>query len=82
MLMMIMALVLMLMMTVTLVFQCRYDDNSSSVNVGVNPEILKNTKCRNFLNLTVMYVKVYISRMEMGQRIHFWHQNLLKITIF
>ena len=23
-------------------------------------------------------VKVYISRMEMTQRIHFWHQNLLK----
>ena len=50
--------------------------------VGVNPEILENRKCRNFLTLTLMYVKVYISRMEMSQRIHFWHQNLLKIMIF
>ena len=29
-----------------------------------------------------MYVKVYISRMEMSQRIHFWHQDLPRITIF
>ena len=29
-----------------------------------------------------MYVKVYISRMEMTQKIHFWHPHLLKITIF
>ena len=29
-----------------------------------------------------MYVKEYIFRMEMSQRIHFWHQNLLKITNF
>ena len=36
----------------------------------------------NFKPLTIMYVKVYISRMEMSQRIYFWHQNLLKITIF
>ena len=28
-----------------------------------------------------MYVKVYIARMKMTQRIHFWHPNLLKITI-
>ena len=29
-----------------------------------------------------MYVKVYIFGIEMSQRIHFWYQNLLKITIF
>ena len=29
-----------------------------------------------------MILKAYISRMEMTQRIQFWHQNLLKITTF
>ena len=29
-----------------------------------------------------MYVKVYISRMEMSQKVNFCHQNLLKIMIF
>ena len=29
-----------------------------------------------------MYVKVYISRMEMTQKSQFWHQNLIKIYIF
>ena len=48
------------------------------LKVGVNPEMLKNRK----VPLTVMYVKVYISKMEMTQRIHFWHQNLLKTTVF
>ena len=53
--------------------------------VGVNPEILENRKCLNFLTLTEMYVKIYISRMEIKaliQRIHFWHKNVLKITIY
>ena len=48
----------------------------SSVKAGVkNPDISENRKCRNFQTLTVMYVKVYISRMEMSQRINFWQQN-------
>ena len=29
-----------------------------------------------------MNAKLYISRMKMSQKTHFWHQNLLKITIF
>ena len=29
-----------------------------------------------------MYIKVFISRMEMSQKIHCWHQTLLKIMIF
>ena len=29
-----------------------------------------------------MYVKIYISGMEMSQRIHFWYQILPKIAIF
>ena len=29
-----------------------------------------------------MYIKVYISGMEMSQGIHFWYQILIKITIF
>ena len=28
-----------------------------------------------------MYIKVYISGMEMSQRIHFWYQILLKMMI-
>ena len=52
------------------------------LKVGVNPEIWENRMCRNFETLTVMYVKLYISGMEMSQRIRFWHLNLLKITIF
>ena len=39
-------------------------------------------KMQNSVTLGVMYVKVYISRMKMSQRIQFWHQNLLKIMIF
>ena len=29
-----------------------------------------------------MYIKVYISGMEMSQRIHFWYQFLLKMLLF
>ena len=29
-----------------------------------------------------MYVKIHISKLGMSQKIHFWHQNLLKITFF
>ena len=29
-----------------------------------------------------MYIKVYIFGIEMSQRIHFWYQILLKLTIF
>ena len=29
-----------------------------------------------------MYIKVYISEMEMSQRIHFWYQILLKRWFF
>ena len=49
--------------------------HQSSGKVGVNPDILKNRKCRNFQTLTIMYLKVYIYRMEMSQRIYFRHQN-------
>ena len=37
----------------------------------VNPEIVKNIAHSNFLIITVKYIKVYISGMEMSQRIHF-----------
>ena len=49
---------------------------------SVNPEILKNIACCNFLIITVMYIKVYISGMEMSQRIHFWYQILPKCWFF
>ena len=29
-----------------------------------------------------MYIKVYISGMEISQRIHFWYQILLKMLTF
>ena len=38
---------------------------------GVNPEIMKTIARCNFLIITVMYIKVYISGMEMSQRIRF-----------
>ena len=38
---------------------------------GVNPGIVKNIKRSNFLIITVMYIKVYISGVEMSQSIHF-----------
>ena len=41
------------------------------VKGSVNPEIVKNIARCNFLIITVMYIKVYISGMEMSQRIHF-----------
>ena len=34
---------------------------------------LKHIECCNFQTITVMYIKVYISGMEMSQRIHFWY---------
>ena len=43
---------------------------------------LKHIECCNFQIITEIYVKVYISGMEMSQRIHFWYQILLKIMIF
>ena len=36
---------------------------------SVNPEIVKNIARSNFLIITVMYIKVYISGMEMS--LHF-----------
>ena len=38
---------------------------------GVNPEIVKTIARCNFVIITVMYIKVYISEMEMSQRIRF-----------
>ena len=46
---------------------------------GVNPEIVKNIARCNFLIVTVMYIKVYISGMEISQRMRFWYQILLKL---
>ena len=51
-------------------------------NGGVNPEIVKNIARCNFLIITVIYIKVYISGMEVSQRICFWYQILLKILCF
>ena len=45
-------------------------------------KFLKHIECCNFQTITVMYIKVYISGMEMSQRIHFWYQILLKMMIF
>ena len=49
---------------------------------SINPEIVKNIARCNFLIITVMYIKVYISGMEMSQRIRFWYQILPKMLIF
>ena len=48
------------------------------------PEIVKNiASCySNFLIITMMYIKVYISGMEMSQRVRFWNQILPKIVVF
>ena len=57
-------------------FKFRYFKISSRncpFNRGVNPEIVKNTACSNFLFITVTYKKVYISGMEMSQKICFWY---------
>ena len=43
---------------------------------------LKHIECCNFQIITEMYIKVYISGMEMSQRIHFWYQIVLKIMFF
>ena len=43
---------------------------------------LKHIECCNFQIITEMYIKVYISGMEMSQRIHFWYQILRKMMIF
>ena len=49
---------------------------------SVNPEIVKNIASCNVLIITGMYIKVYISGMEMSQRIRFWCPVLPKIVIF
>ena len=41
---------------------------------------MENRECHIFETIT--YVKVYISRMEMSQRIHFWYQFLPKLRFF
>ena len=53
----------------------------------MNPEIVKNIANCNFLIITLMYIKVYISGMEMSQRIFFFfffflYQILPKMVIF
>ena len=46
---------------------------------GVRTQIfLKHIECCNFQNITVIYIKVYISGMEMSQRIFFWLSNFTK----
>ena len=42
------------------------------LKVSVNPEIVKNIASCNFLILTLMYIKIYVSGMEMSQRIRFF----------
>ena len=49
---------------------------------SVNPEIVKNIARCNFLIITVMYIKVYMSGMERSQTIHFWYQIWPKMLIF
>ena len=48
---------------------------------SVNPEIVKSIARCNFLIITVMYIKVYISGI-MIQKIRFWHQLLPQKLIF
>ena len=43
---------------------------------------VKHIECCNFQTITVIHIKVYISGMEMSQKIHFWYQILLKLMIF
>ena len=50
--------------------------------MGVNPIFFKHIECLNFQTITVMYKKVYISGMEMSQKIYFWYEILLKILIY
>ena len=54
----------------------------SNIKGGVNPFFLKHSECCNLQSITVMYIKVYISGMEMSQRIHFRYQISLKMMIF
>ena len=50
---------------------------------GVNPNFFENIwSAVTFQTIAVMYIKVYISGMQMSQRIHFWYQILLKMLIF
>ena len=41
-----------------------------------------NIECCNLKTILVMYIKVYISGMEMSQKIHFCYQILLKMLFF
>ena len=55
------------------------------LRAGCEPNFVKTYRVLyNFQTITVMYInfKVYISAMEMSQRIHFWYQILLKMLIF
>ena len=52
------------------------------VKGSVNPIFLKHIECCNFQTITVMYTKVYISGMEMSQRILLRYQILPKMMIF
>ena len=45
---------------------------------SVNPEIVKNTARCKFLIVTVMYIKVYISWIEMSQKNPFLISNFTK----
>ena len=56
--------------------------NSRKGGGGVNPEIVKTIARCNFVIVTVMYIKIYISGMEMSQRIRFWYKILLKMFFF
>ena len=58
------------------------DTQSSLVEGSVNPEIVKNIARCNFLIITVMFIKVYISGIEMSQRIRFWYGIWQKNTDF
>ena len=55
---------------------------STSFNGVWTQFFFKHIECYNFQIITEMYIKVYISGMEMSQRIHFWYQILLKMMIF
>ena len=56
-------------------------DYHPSLKGSVNPEIVKNIARCNFLIVTVMFIKVYISGMEVSQRIRFGYQILQKMLI-
>ena len=50
-----------------------------AVNGGFNEEIAKKVEPCNFQIITMMCIKLYNSGMEIGQRISFWYQILLKM---